>query len=114
MDDDFTEIVDNNVINIIEEDMNNKDYIDQLLETILDRRRRRRVKRDADAATSDEDDLPNLLSKTIRERQSSTSQTVGSMLAKIPGILEKHGVSFESIGNNIIEASFAKTSNECI
>ena len=91
---------------ISEEDRTNKDYFDEILQEILERKLGQRFKREANPEPADkinEDDFPHLLSKTIRERQSvSTSQTVGSMLARIPGILTDHGVTFESIGNNIV------------
>ena len=70
------------------------------------------------------DDVVSGLVKTLSERSqlSSNSQTVGSLLATIPGILQSQGVKFDSISNhivnfeksieNVIESGFSKIAEQ--
>ena len=67
----------------------------------------KRVKRHAEEEPDNEsrsnDEVSGLLTKSLTDRSHLTSnaQTVGTMLATIPGILEDHGVSFESISKHL-------------
>ena len=67
-------------------------------------RRRRRVKRDTEREPKLSQEkargkLENVVETALRQRTHNDAQTVGTMLAQIPGILEDHGLSFESISN---------------
>ena len=55
------------------------------------------------AESRSNDELVPGLVKALSERShlSSNAQTVGSLLATIPGILEDHGVSFDSISKHL-------------
>ena len=69
-----------------------------------------RVKRES------EENVSGLLTKALAERSHLTSnaQTVGTMLATIPSILEDHGVSFESISKHLynLEDSLSKIADK--
>ena len=88
-------------------------YFNDILEAALRRRNNKhRVRRDAEAGPElnteinmGEEVVSGLLGSALRERAHTTAsnaQTVGALLATIPGILDKHGVSFDAIANNIL------------
>ena len=103
--------------------------IDEVVSFVLkdkNLRAKRNVKEDVVQAAENRsnDDVVSGLVKTLSERShlSSNSQTVGSLLATIPGILQNHGVTFDSISNhivtfeksieNVIESGFSKLAQQ--
>ena len=93
----------------LQEDIGNTSVDDLVASVMKERESTSRVKRDAKgdnvqvAESRSNDELVPGLVKALSERShlSSNAQTVGSLLATIPGILEDHGVSFDSISKHL-------------
>ena len=78
--------------------------VDEVLKSVLNERNKSRVRRqtepDREPKQSKEnvrEKLETVVETALRQRTHNDAQTVGSMLAKIPGILEDHQLSFDSI-----------------
>ena len=90
----------------LEENTENISSVKEVVASVM-QERNQRVKRDAEDITGAEkrssNDEIGILSKTLAERShlSNNPQTVGTLLATIPGILDEHGLSFDAISKHL-------------
>ena len=74
--------------------------VNQVVKSVLNERTNSRVRRQTDPdrePKQSKDKIETVVETALRQRTNNDAQTVGSMLAQIPGILEDHGLSFNSI-----------------
>ena len=78
--------------------------VDKVIKSALHQKQNSRVRRQTDpdrepkqAKGNMREKLESVVETALRQRTHNDAQTVGTMLAQIPGILEDHGLSFDSI-----------------